>query len=72
MPGDGIGKATARCPRGTSLAFGGFVASAKLAEPNSKLVAPGAMARGGGGWAVSAVNATTTFAGKITAIAYCS
>ena len=72
VPGDGTGRATARCPRHTSLAFGGFVASAKLTEPNSKLVAPGAIARGGGGWAVTGVNATTTFAGRITAIAYCS
>jgi hypothetical protein len=72
VPGDGSRKATARCPRHSWLAFGGFVASAKLTEPNSKLVAPGAIARGGGGWAVTGVNATQTFAGRITAIAYCS
>jgi len=72
VPGDGTGKATARCPRHSSLAFGGFVASAKLTEPNSKLVAPGAIARSGGGWAATGVNATKTFAGRITAIAYCS
>ncbi len=49
-----------RCPRRTSLVFGGFVATAKLTEPHSKLVAPGRIARGGGGWAVTGVNATRT------------
>ena len=60
VPGDGTGRATARCPRHTHLVFGGFVASAKLTEPNSKLVAPGRIARGGGGWAATGVNATWT------------
>ncbi len=72
MPGDGTGKAIARCPRRTSLVFGGFVATAKLTEPHSKLVAPGRIARGGGGWAATGVNATSDTPGKITSIAYCS
>jgi hypothetical protein len=72
VPGDGTGKATARCPRHTSLAFGGFVASAKLTNPGSKLVAPGRISRAGGGWVAAGVNATTTTPGTITAIAYCS
>ena len=72
VPGDGIRKATARCPRHTSLVFGGFIASAKLTEPDSKLVAPGRLARGGGGWAVTGVNATMETPGRVTSIAYCS
>ena len=72
VPGDGTGRATARCPRHTHLVFGGFVASAKLTEPNSKLVAPGRIARGGGGWAATGVNATLETPGRITSIAYCS
>ena len=50
----------------------GFVASAKLVNPGSKLVAPGRIARGGGGWSATGVNLTTDTPGKITAIAYCS
>ena len=65
VPGDGTGKAIARCPRRTSLVFGGFVATAKLTDPHSKLVAPGRIARGGGGWAATGVDATSDTPGKI-------
>ncbi len=72
VPGDLTAKAVARCPRHRSLVFGGFVASAKLDNPGSKLVAPGRIVRGGGGWAVTGVNLTQVFPGRIAAIAYCS
>jgi hypothetical protein len=69
---NGQGTATAECPRGTGIVFGGFRAERDKAAPDYVFIyVTSARRTGGRSWTVTALNSSTGGSGTVEALAYC-
>jgi hypothetical protein len=70
--GNGQGTATARCPRGEGIVFGGFRAKRDPNAPDYVFIyVTSAMRTHGRSWTVHALNSTPDGSGTVEALAYC-
>ena len=72
ISGSGEGTATARCPRGERIVFGGFRAERDSDAPDYVFIyVTSAMRAKGQRWRVHALNTNTDGSGTVEALAYC-
>jgi hypothetical protein len=72
ISGNGQGTATARCPRGQGIVFGGFRAERDPGVPDYVFIyVTTAMRTHGRTWTVHALNSSTDGSGTVEALAYC-